>query len=73
MTISFAIQGKFVDMNVGKGHQLGTYIGRKRRGTNWYSKTMQSQYYRLGEIFLKQYAARGMNAAIRNIPQIVKM
>ena len=77
---AFNYYGKFVDMGVGNGVDLGSVgdlkterrlvgneTGNKRRPKPWYNKTLYSQTQRLVEILAEKYARKGLIAIIENV------
>ena len=67
---SFNYYGKFVDMGVGKGVEIGDVKDRgesRRRPKKWYSKTMYAQIIKLREILAKKYGRVAAISIIENI------
>jgi hypothetical protein len=74
MVLSYLAYGRFVDMGVGNGISLSEAIqGKRSRKRNWYSKTIYAQFQKLSEIMLENYADKGLDIALRSLPQIVEM
>jgi hypothetical protein len=67
---TFNHYGKFVDMGVGKGVEIGDVKDRgesRRRPKKWYSKTMYAQIIKLREILAKKYGRVAAISIIENI------
>lgn len=77
---AFKYYGKFVDMGVGNGVDLGSVgdlqterrlvgkeTGNRRRPKPWYNKTLYAQTQRLVEILAEKYARKGLLAIIENV------
>lgn len=61
----FNYYGKFIDMGVGKGQEIGS-IG-SRRPRKWYSKQFFSELKKLNVILAEKYARKGQLAVIEKI------
>lgn len=79
ISLLFEYYGRFVDMGVGKGVKIGDVkesatsrrlsgkmLGNRRRPKKWYSKTFHAEVMKLGEIFAKEYAHRGVLVITEN-------
>jgi hypothetical protein len=67
---AFNYYGKFVDMGVGKGVEIGAVKDRSdhgRRPKKWYSKTMYAQIMKLRDILQKKYGRIAAITIIENI------
>jgi hypothetical protein len=77
---AFKYYGKFVDMGVGHGVDLGSvaelkterrYDGRqtgnRRRPKPWYNKALYSQTQRLMELMAEKYGRKGVLAIVENV------
>jgi hypothetical protein len=86
--IQFAFQyyGTFVDMGVGKGTNLtqvkensttrrleGRRTGNRRRAKKWYSKTIESEVFKLSRILAEKYGVKGFNAINDELPKRVNI